>query len=374
MATAEVILERDEVPAQVRRLPAQIPELDGIRGLAILLVMICHSAMWLPDSPLLHGLRQGKMGVDLFFVLSGFLITGILLDTRGQPNAKRNFYIRRGLRIWPLYFAFLATTFLLFRRMIPAHISPWAHLLFVQNLFYFSGMGPFLDPPWSLAVEEQFYLVWPWVAMSVRRETLLKICCAVLMLSPLFRCLCKASGADYAFIYNHTLCRLDCIGIGAAIAAWVRDPEFSGAQLRRFPAWAVPIGIAGYALCNLVQEQFLFAIELRYSFTALAFGGVLALALYSQGSSSIFASTLRHSALRGLGRVSFALYLFNYPIYTIMHGNMANRLFARVPLPSFGVNAMRFISENMLLLAAASCSWVLFESRLLRWKTKFAPR
>jgi peptidoglycan/LPS O-acetylase OafA/YrhL len=374
VATAGLILERDAARAEAWRLPVQIPELDGIRGIAILLVMICHSGMWLPDSTLLHVLRQGKMGVDLFFVLSGFLITRILLDARGQAHARRNFYIRRGLRIWPLYFAYLTLAFVVFRRILPPHFSPWAHLLFVQNLFYFSGMGPFLDPAWSLAVEEQFYLVWPWLAFSLRRETLLRICAAVLMLSPVLRCVLNLRGADYNFIYNHTLCRLDGIALGSAIACWVGETGFDPSRLRGFARWAVPVGTAGYVLCNLTEPAFRFAIEVRYSFTALAFGGVVCLALYLEGAAGGFARVLRTKPLTYLGRISFALYLFNFPIYTIMHGNYANRVFSGLDLTSFATTLLRFAVENAVLLVAASCSWVLFESQVLRLKGKLAPR
>jgi peptidoglycan/LPS O-acetylase OafA/YrhL len=329
--------------------------------------------MWLPDSVLLRVLRQGKAGVDLFFVLSGFLITGILLDTRGQPKARRNFYIRRGLRIWPLYFAYLTVAFVFCRRMLPPGFTPWAHALFVQNLFYYSGMGPWLDPPWSLAVEEQFYLVWPWLAFSLRRETLLKTCGAVLILSPVLRCVLRLGGADYNVIYNHTLCRLDGIAVGSAIACWVREPGFDPDRLPRFARWALPVGAGGYLLCNVAQPIFRFAIECRYSLTALTFGGIVSLTLYLHAGGTAFSRVLRFRAFTYLGRISFALYLFNFPLYTIMHGNTANRVFARIGLSSFGESVLRLVVQNVVLVTAASCSWLLFESRVLRLKAKLAP-
>lgn len=372
MATAELIVEREQAFAQTWTLPAQIPELDGVRGLAVLLVMICHSAMWLPNGWLRSVLVEGRIGVDLFFVLSGFLITGILLDTQRDRRALRNFYIRRGLRIWPLYFGFLALAFIGLRRMVPTGLSPWAYLLFAQNFFYFANTGPLLDPTWSLAVEEQFYLLWPWIALRTRRETVFKICCAVLVLEPVVRCTFRIAGASETFIYANTLCRVDGIAMGGMLAAWVRAEGFDVAWLRRFARLALPLGAAGAALCYGLGASVRFATEIRFSFVALVFGGVLALALLVKGTGSAVAASLRGFGLSGMGRISYALYLFNLPVYTLMHGRMAGELFARMPVELAGW--ARVIAGNAVVLFAAIVSWKVFESRVLRLKARWAPR
>jgi peptidoglycan/LPS O-acetylase OafA/YrhL len=373
LATPQVIVERHAVHKQAWALPERIPELDGIRGIAILLVMICHWTLWLPATSLAGAVMvQGKIGVDLFFVLSGFLITGILLDTQGQTNATRNFYIRRGLRIWPLYFAYLAVAFLAFRRMLPPHFAGWTYPLFVQNFVYFTGMGPFLDPPWSLAVEEQFYLAWPWVALRVRRETVLRICAIVLAVSPLIRYVCRTYGATQPFIYANTFCRLDGIAIGGLIAAWVRSPSFSPTTLRRVVRWAILLGITA-TIFFLYRESTTRAIpDLLFSVTAVAFGGLTANALLVQGTASRFAQLFRSAPLRFLGRVSFALYLINLPIYVLIHGRQAGRILACVPWPYAGFASM--LLANAVLLALAACSWRFFEAPILKLKARLAPR
>jgi peptidoglycan/LPS O-acetylase OafA/YrhL len=374
MATAPILVAHPKAAeaARPRPYPAQIPELDGVRGIAVLLVMICHSAMWLPLSPLRSLLVEGRIGVDLFFVLSGFLITGILLDTQRDRRALRNFYIRRGLRIWPLYFAFLLIAFLALRRMVPPWLSPWAYVLFMQNFLYSADIGPVLDPTWSLAVEEQFYLIWPWIALRARRKTLLKICCGVIAISPLIRCGLHMAGASDTFIYVNTLSRLDGIAMGGAIAAWIRSAKFDVQQLRRVARVALPVGTFGAVICYFLGASNWIATELGYSFIALAFGGVLAFSLAAQGSASRTARLLRGFTLSRIGSISFALYLFNLPIYTVMHGRMASGAFSHFS-PLTGAFA-RLVAENLVLLAAAILSWKLYEGPILRLKSRWAPR
>src|SRR5256885_12607641 len=143
----------------------RIRSLDGLRAIAIVLVMLHHSPVM---KAYFGGPRYGWVGVDLFFVLSGYLIPGILTDAKGASGYYQNFFARRGLRIWPLYFAVLiATTEVVPRLAHSEHLSaglpPWHYFLLLQNLLFSSALMPFLSPTWSLAVEEQFYLIWPFV-------------------------------------------------------------------------------------------------------------------------------------------------------------------------------------------------------------------
>jgi len=135
---------------------------------------------------------------------------------------------------------------------------------------------------------------------------------------------------------------------------------------------SLPVGIGGSALCCSVSSAAQFVAEIRFSFVALAFGGVLALALLVQGSGSMVASVLRSAGLRGMGRISYALYLFNLPIYTLMHARMTNALFARMPIEL--ADWARVIVGNIAVFAMAIISWKVFESRVLWLKAKWAPR
>src|SRR5437762_3573688 len=169
----------------------RLPQLDAIRGVAILMVIFHNQTPKYPSLHLQHIFANGWMGVDLFFVLSGFLITGILIDTKQSEGYFRNFYARRCLRIWPLYYALIVFMFVVVPVLRPseAHTvfeksSPWwGYPLFLQNFLIkipTNATGP-LAVTWSLAIEEQFYLVWPLIVgygsvAQVRRLAILVIC------------------------------------------------------------------------------------------------------------------------------------------------------------------------------------------------------
>ncbi len=178
--------------------PIHVPVLDGLRGLAILLVLLHHFAnVYAPSAWTRNAWHRvvgsGWCGVDLFFVLSGFLITGILHDARRGPGYFRNFYMRRVLRIFPLYYGVLAALFLAYPLLAGSHQrfaalaehQPWLWL-YAQNFKVIlsgdwvpCGMNHF----WSLAVEEQFYLFWPFVVFACRRRTLLHVSVALVVLA-----------------------------------------------------------------------------------------------------------------------------------------------------------------------------------------------
>src|SRR5215831_14117596 len=175
----------------------RIPQLDSIRGIAILVVMLQNYSGKYPFLYLDRLFANGWMGVDLFFVLSGFLITGILVDTKHSEGYFKNFYARRCLRIWPLYYSLLLFMFVAVPFVHPAEArtvfdrsSPWwAYPLFLQNFLVPSptnATGP-LAVTWSLAIEEQFYLLWPWVVRYCSSVQVRRIAIAVLCASPLLR-------------------------------------------------------------------------------------------------------------------------------------------------------------------------------------------
>src|SRR5215471_6016982 len=149
----------------------RLPQLDGLRGVAIILVILHNQSLKYPSLHLEHLFANGWMGVDLFFVLSGFLITGILVDTKHSEGYLKNFYARRCLRIWPLYYSLLFFMFIVVPFVHPLvgqtifdRSSPcWAYPLFLQNFLVPPPAAGVLSFTWSLAIEEQFYLVWPWV-------------------------------------------------------------------------------------------------------------------------------------------------------------------------------------------------------------------
>src|SRR5690348_11867183 len=173
------------------------------------------------------------MGVDLFFVLSGFLITGILLDSKGSEGCLKSFYIRRCLRTWPLYFAVVFFMFVIVPWLRPSQghavferSSPWwSFILFLQNFFVsnLTSAAGALAVTWSLAVEEQFYLIWPWVVRYCSAVQLRWIALSVICVSPLLRIFLLGCGVN---LYTNTFCRLDGLMAGALLALLTRSSSF----------------------------------------------------------------------------------------------------------------------------------------------------
>src|SRR5262245_57382334 len=183
-------------------LDGHIPALDGLRGVAILLVMLHHFTVIQPAGAFEKWFERfahlGMHGVDLFFVLSGFLITGILFDSKGEPHFLRNFYMRRSLRIFPLYYAVVVFSFLLVP-IILAHVAglagklsrfqgaseDWVWYVFYLSNFSIARVSAFrhgiLDVTWSLAIEEQFYLVWALCVLFFNWRTLRGICLGAIL-------------------------------------------------------------------------------------------------------------------------------------------------------------------------------------------------
>ncbi|HEX7878877.1 MAG TPA: acyltransferase, partial [Candidatus Eisenbacteria bacterium] len=243
-----------------------VPALDGLRGLAILLVLAHHFNILNPAGPaernLILLLDLGKHGVDLFFVLSGFLITGILLDTRGRPGWLGSFFARRALRIVPLYYALL-TALLVVQPLLlarnPATLSasmrwsaeaadaPW-YWLFTSNILFAirEGFGLHgLDVTWSLAIEEQFYLAWAFLVMFLDRRAMIVACTALIVLCPVIRLAIGLTGDSWLDAYLLTPGRLDALAMGSLLAALYRAPDES--MRRRLPhlaGWVAAVAIS----------------------------------------------------------------------------------------------------------------------------------
>lgn len=307
-----------------------VPALDGVRGLAILSVMLAH---WAPSDTFSRAQdfvwsvpnRIGVLGVDLFFVLSGFLITGILLDTKGSPGWVGKFYMRRILRIFPLYFGFLALMFFGLMPML-ASLAPeqaqsmkdhaawyWTYTFNIALATKPGYKGSFYTLHlWSLSVEEQFYVVWPWVVLAASRNGLLRACGGLLVLGVALRfavALGHVPGVVswYAFTPTH----LDGILMGSALAAWVRGPD-GWAVIGDPDRLARPLfyGLAGVVALRLLPAPFR-ATLLFPSYDALVFATVVA---YGVGASRGRASVLRSRVTRALGRYAYGLYVVHYPL------------------------------------------------------------
>ncbi len=372
-----------------------VAALDGIRGLAILLVMLTHFTL-VHSGPILDRLvgtagRFGWSGVDLFFVLSGFLITGILLDAKGSPNFLRHFYARRALRIFPLYFAFLFLATLL----VPALPFAWTGLFPVGDWtkplywLYLSNFAitispdvanDMLGPTWSLAIEEQFYLAWPLLVLVLSRRALLWTCGLGVVLSVASRTAFVTLGADRLWAYVLTPCRMDGLAIGCLVAIVLRDGSGTGVigRARELVRGARVLStVAGLTILAIIAYHrttgFLGGPGQAVGHTVIAalFAGLLVMTLASPRAGWL-TRFFTQRWLRTLGKYSYALYLFHMVIHRLVreyvygledfHTLMGSRLPGQLVF---------YAICTSLSLAAAWVSWHVLEKHFLRLKRLF---
>jgi peptidoglycan/LPS O-acetylase OafA/YrhL len=377
------------------------PALDGLRAIAFLAVFLSHYgpvvSTWAP-------LRGGWIGVDIFFVLSGFLITGILFDDIGTPHYFRRFYIRRALRILPLFYGFwllmltltpvlgiawtrynLATVAYVgnyFSAGALAHLHPDPALLLCRNLFSRGGSQTLnLVPLWSLCIEEQFYLVWPVIVASLRsRRRLIVLCTVVIAASPLLRELywqLSPATAQHGATYFNTLTHLDGLLLGTVVALCMRSPQAPSKQALHRTAYALlllppPLLYALIAIfssnyhathpVNWINDRTVDTIGL--SLVSLFATGLLLLAL--QPDTWLF-HLLRWHPLTEIGRRSYGLYFLHAIPLLLFAGQLLPRL------QSHHLGALLLPIATAYTFIAAWISFHFLESPFLRLKDRFAP-
>ena len=340
-------------------LPTYIPELQGLRGLAVLSVVIYHCHPRLVGTPVHYASLWGWAGVNLFFVLSGFLITSILLESRNKEKYFRNFYGRRALRIWPVYVLLLVVVYLNAPWFIGPTITqaiktaPWlAYIFFVQNLFHLA-LPPAVGPTWSLAIEEQYYFVWAPVVRFVRSPWILA---AVLLIAAIASPLLD----HHTWLTpTHTLIHLDGIALGSLLAIGLHTLAVS----RR--TW-IFIGLAAAVLGFWATATIAAGTRFLDSALAIAFGGVVLAAIASTGARNPISAALRRGPLPFYGRISYGLYMIHIAIF-IYFGWFDARM-DRYGIPgNLAVVAFRIAAST----AAATILWYAFESQILKLKRYF---
>lgn len=363
---------------------AHIPELDGIRGTAILMVVVYHAFLFSLHPPggwISRLASYGFAGVDLFFVLSGFLITGILLNAKGQPGYFRNFYAKRALRIWPLYYLLLLLSFGLVPLLVLyAHLhagelhlletrNKLVYILLLQNLWYPGAAGPtMLAMTWSLAIEEQFYVAWPWLVLFCSRKTLAGILAAILVLSPLARLWATLHGASTGVIYFITWFRLDGLSLGSLLALYCKSAFFSPQRTKWIAAAALVAGMPASLWLLTGHSKALW--PLLYSVIALASAGAVTFAIWCSQTNSIFGRPIRARSLCYVGQVSYCLYLVHQPIYNALSGRVAKSHIGSGVGAAISVMVLGFVVS----LGITSLSWYLFESQILKLKGRLQYR
>jgi peptidoglycan/LPS O-acetylase OafA/YrhL len=360
-----------------------VPALDGLRGIAILLVMAVHFIILEPRPGVENGIKHltdgGWMGVDLFFVLSGFLISGILVDAKGSPTFFRSFYGRRVLRIFPLYYLYLAFVLLL----VPILLPGWAASIHSQSPLWFWGYSvnflvahtgdwptvPTTARLWSLAIEEQFYLLWPLLVFALDRRQLLRTAGAVIVLTPVLRAVLLMRHVLPVAVFVLLWTRWDALMAGAFVALAVRS-ETGQRLLRRY---GTPVAVmAAMALMAAAAygrglSQYKPAMQ-TLGFSAIAVLSAAAI-VRALDPASRLAGLLSVRWLRSIGRYAYALYLFHgWAMWLVSRtGLRSDHPPALLGQPILGSLVIALVAGCLAYLMAWA-SWRAFEEPILRLK------
>ena len=366
--TASTVVGRAET--EVKR--SRLPELDGIRGMAIIIVLLYHSFS-VPDRHIawLAGtFAMGWSGVDLFFVLSGFLIGGILLDAKGSPNYFKTFYARRAFRILPLYYVWIGGYFLI--AAFVGNPETWRsvpiYLVFLENSFRI-GHGAlgivWLSHLWSLCDEEQFYLAIPLAIRFLKRNWRVPLLCFTIVMATVARVslshfLPSHRGAQYTL----TICRADALAMGVLLAIGWRNETWK-ANFYRFQGWikcAVVLLLGAFLYLAIWSPSKLSMTMADWGLFAVDafFAGLVAVALMLPGGA--WAGVCRWSFLAKMGRISYCFYVIHPTVNQLCHRILLHEMEAADNWNSIAVTIMAI----PVTYGLATLSWRFFEQPLLR--------
>lgn len=345
-------------------------ELDGIRGIAALMVMFYHFFFKLEsNNSLMHFVKKithfGQSGVSLFFVLSGFLITRILLATKDNPHYFSHFYLRRSLRIFPLYYLFLAIFYFLIPLVKKAPIDSfslqapyWIYLQDFALTFNWASSGPTYF--WSLAVEEHFYLFWPIMVYYFNNKKIVYSILIIILTATATRWLLIDNNYESRYF---TFSRMDELAMGAFLAILEIKGKLSQVKtnaktfLLLFVISAIPVLVFWSGLTAKSPHYFLQITKfLILGFAYFSFIGFI----ITSGQNMFIKKALRHGSLTYTGRISYGLYVY-HPLcfWAITHFLKINNI------------AFSLVFSFALSYIVASASFYLFEKRLLNLKKYF---
>jgi peptidoglycan/LPS O-acetylase OafA/YrhL len=363
-----------------------MPALDGVRGLAILMVLIVHFVGTIEPASTIekivkHLADYGGMGVDLFFVLSGFLITGILVDSRTRPAYFRNFYMRRVLRIFPLYYGVLVLGLLIVPRLVTIPGMDIA----IRNQAWLWGYAanilaaitnsweslPMFSHFWSLAIEEHFYMAWPLVVYLCSNTNLKRAALLVATTALGLRLVLAACHANTLAIYALTPARLDAIALGSYMAVAARD-EGGFSRLVRIAPRTLLVSSIFIVVTFIITRIFPSGRELmhqvRQSGFALCFSAILILALAGPQSLRRFFTS---KAMSFLGKYSYGLYVFHWFLgYHMMRFHSIDIVAGWVGSRILAILVQSVVAIG-ISIAVALVSYHGYEKHFLKLKIKF---
>jgi peptidoglycan/LPS O-acetylase OafA/YrhL len=346
------------------------PALDGVRAVAIVMVLLVHTGAFLVPGADDHVLPGGALGVDLFFVLSGFLITTLLLERRRERHPIASFYLRRALRLLPAVVVLLMGMVVIAAaegepgRAVANTIG--AVLTYTTNWALLAGVSieRHVTHLWSLAIEEQFYAVWPLLLLGAlatgrTRRQVLWLTLGLALGSALWRAALWESGHGWERLYLRTDARADSLLVGATLALlpWRRVADVA-------PRWRTAAG--GAALLGLLAA----AETLKASSAVLYLGGYTAVAILAAmliaavlPGGGALATTLGAPAAVAVGRLSYSLYLWHFPLFIVMGEHT-----------TAWPTAVRILAGWALTFAAAAASYRFVERPALALKDRVGKR
>lgn len=367
----------------VGRRSGHVAELDGLRAFAILPVLLTHFWLYPTGYAFVNRLAAtGWIGVDLFFVLSGYLITGILWDARESAGYYWKFYVRRVLRIFPLYYLLLLVVFALLpllgkgpaltvvqrdRALYLGYLANVALVLHGWQLFP-------LDITWSLAIEEQFYVVWPLVVRRLSARALITTLACAIVLAPVLRSVALLQfHASWMATHMLTIFRVDSLAFGGLVAMILRQGLLSPAALRRLATFVLitlaPL-LSVLAVTGTFARSSLLVGTVGYSLLGVTFAAFLVRALFPGPGMRL---VLSHALLRRMGIVSYGMYIL-HPLCL---------MFLATALAAFGVEldaltastfanaALKLVVCASFTYAVAELSYRVFERPILALKERF---
>jgi len=357
--------------------PGRILELDGLRGLAVIVVVLAH---YLAEVP--HGFfpfSLGWLGVDVFFALSGFLIAGILIDNRGSENYFSTFYVRRSCRIFPIYFLFIPALVMVIHYLrqsgyvwLEEPLPMIGYLTYTQNFFmawtnHDGGLS--LIPTWTLAVEEQFYMLLPLIVLFVPHRYLLRTFLFLIALAPILRTtlLCQF-GSDHISANCLLPCRWDTLFWGAIAAIIWRDEKLKSYVLKdngkRLKAvlvaaiWIVPVMLFSKKFTDV-------PLRMSVGLTVIGLGSASYILLVV--SKGVSGRLLLTKPLRFFGSISYGMYLVHQPVLVMLHGFVLGTRPDVQTMPQI----LLTLTAIPISVGIAWVSWTFFESKIVRYGHRF---
>lgn len=346
-----------------------MPQLDSLRVFAVFFVLIEH---WFYQFEWLKIIPFGMIGVTLFFVLSGFLITQILISSRFNIEAKggtkihalKQFYIRRTLRIFPIYYL---TLFILYILNFQDIREKFLWFLFYASNIYFYKINDWagnLSHLWTLAVEEQFYIIWPFIILFIPKKYLLKSIIGIIIFGPVFRTylFIVSGGSDWSSTFIHILTPscMDCFGLGALLAYYKVFGNWENILSPKRSMIFLIINIASVVILSFFDENVISVFLFRFNISVIC---MFIIYKAITGFRGVTGKILENPVIMFLGKISYGLYLYF---------NFIPMIFTSLGLPPLQNIYVNFILQSIILIIISTLSWYLIEKPINSLKKYFS--